>query len=259
MGANRYGVGDLVPAFKAVGAERVKLMDIMIDQTRLLLDAASTMKAPRQAGLKGLLLLLCGRSKSRGFWCLPHGVGELAMVCLVLFIGTLCFSAKAAKLDEVRTVDDEIVMVRWLDGEVEWKDTGTGPNAFRGLEDSAGEVIHKFAPPLDTAAAVNVDNYSIASTSDTQYATPTKPLAAYRKTKVSGTDRGWPNCNCTLEHTIFLKLPKKLRARRQVHAEHRPVRQQRQGLAGVHVRRLLQRLRGHPREPHRLQPGSSPR
>lgn len=136
----------------------------------------------------------------------PH----VLIVCLALCIGVLCASARAAKLVEVRTVDDEIAMVHWIDGEVEWKDTGTGPTAFKGLA-SAGEVIHNFPPPLDTTAAVNVDNYKLVSTGDAQYATPTRPLAAYRKTKVSGTDRGWPNCNVTLEHTIFLKLPKKLR------------------------------------------------
>ena len=168
------------------------------------------MKAPREARLKGLLFLRCDRAKSRSFRPWPRGAGQLTTVCLVLFSGTLGFSAKAARLAEVRTVDDEIVMVHWLDSEVEWKDTGTGPSAFRGLEGSAGEVIHSFPPPLDTAAAVAVDNYRIVSTSDPHYDTPTKPLAAYRKTKVSGTDRAWPNCNCTLEHTIFLKLPNKL-------------------------------------------------
>jgi len=83
---------------------------------------------------------------------------HLPIACLVLCIGVLSSSARAAKLIEVRTVDDEIVMVHWCDGEVEWKDTGTGPTAFKGL-DSAGEVIHKFPPPLNTTAAVNVDNY----------------------------------------------------------------------------------------------------
>ena len=129
---------------------------------------------------------------------------------LVLCLGVHCASARAAKLVELGTVDEEIVMVHWLDGEVEYKDTGIGPNAFRTI-DSAGEVIHAFKPPLDTAAAIKVDNYKLASTTDKQYATPTKPLAAYRKTKVNGTDRAWPDCNCTLEHTIFLKLPSKLK------------------------------------------------
>lgn len=27
----------------------------------------------------------------------------------------------------------------------------------------------------------------------------------------SGTHRGWPDCNCALEHTVYLRLPKKLR------------------------------------------------
>lgn len=128
---------------------------------------------------------------------------------LVLSLCGLSLPARAAKLTEVRTMDDEIVMVHWLDSEVEWKDTGTGPTAFRGL-DSAGEIIHPFAPALDTAAAVRLENYTLASAADPQYATPAKPVAAYRKTKVSGTDRGWPNCRCAFEHTIFLKLPNKL-------------------------------------------------
>jgi hypothetical protein len=104
------------------------------------------MKAPHQPWLKGLLLFRCDRSQSRGFWFLPRWAGELAMMYLVLFIETLSFSAKAAKLGEVRTVDDEIVMVRWLDSEVEWKDTGTGPNAFR-LAVQARQV-HHFPPKL---------------------------------------------------------------------------------------------------------------
>jgi len=97
------------------------------------------MKPLPPARLKGLRLL-CDRARWCGSWFLPRRVGDLAMTCLVLLSGILVFSAKAAKLAEVRTVDDEIVMVRWLDSEVEWKDTGTGPGAFRGLEESAGEV-----------------------------------------------------------------------------------------------------------------------
>jgi hypothetical protein len=125
-------------------------------------------------------------------------------------IGLLCLSAYGSKLVEVRTVDDETVMAVWHDDEVEWKDTGTGPKAYLGGCDSAGEVIHKFAPPLDTTAAVTAENYTLTSAADPNYAGGAHPSAAYRKTKVSGTDRGWPDCACTLEHTIYLKLPKKL-------------------------------------------------
>lgn len=132
------------------------------------------------------------------------------MAITALNVAILCAPAKASKLVEVRTADDETVMVYWHDAEVEWKDTGTGPNAFRGGCDSAGEVIHKFNPPLDTSAAVSPDSYELSSATDRQYAAATHPVAAHRKTKVSGTDRAWPDCNCTLEHTIYLRLPKKL-------------------------------------------------
>jgi len=128
----------------------------------------------------------------------------------VLCLAILCAPALGSRLIDVRTVDDETVMVTWHDAEVEWKDTGTGPKAFRGGCDSAGEVIHKFNPPLDTAAAVSPDSYGLTSVTDKRYATATRPTAAHRKTKVSGTDRGWPDCNCTLEHTIYLTLPNRL-------------------------------------------------
>ncbi len=135
---------------------------------------------------------------------------RLLVPCFALSLAMLCAPARGAKLIDVRTVDEEIVMVYWHDAEVEYKDTGTGPTAFHGGCDSAGEVIHKFNPPLDTAAAVKADSYEVTSATDAQYAAATHPVAVSRKTKVSGTDRAWPDCNCTLEHTVYLKLPKKL-------------------------------------------------
>ena len=93
--------------------------------------------------------------------------------CL-LCVALPCASAGASALVDVRTVDDEMVMACWRDGEVEYRDTGTGPTAFKGL-DSAGEVIHKFDPPLDTAAAVNPANYTLTSATDAGYASPSRP------------------------------------------------------------------------------------
>jgi hypothetical protein len=71
-------------------------------------------------------------------------------------------------------------------------------------------VIHKFDPPVDTAAAVQAENYTLSSPGDRNYQAGAKPTAALRKSKVSGADRYWPDCNCTIEHTIYLALPNKL-------------------------------------------------
>ena len=131
-------------------------------------------------------------------------------VVLALCIGTGWGVASAAKLVDVRVVDDEHLQVHILDSETEWKDTGTGKNAFHGGCDSAGEVIHKFNPPLDTAEAAKGENYEITSASDKNYATAAHPTKAFRKSKVNGTDRGWPDCNCSIEHFIYLELPSKM-------------------------------------------------
>ena len=124
--------------------------------------------------------------------------------------GALCAPAWGAKLTEVRTVDDEHVMIHWLDGEIQYKDDGQGPTAFMGHETAGGEVITKYEPALDTKAATSTESYALTSADDGNYAAAVHPVAAYRKTKVSGTDNAWPEANYTLEHTIFLKLPQKL-------------------------------------------------
>ena len=129
---------------------------------------------------------------------------------VVSLLATGTAVAHAAKLADVRIVDDEHIQIHFLDAEVEWKDTGTGPNAFHGGCDSAGEVIHKFNPPLDTASAAKLDSFEITSATDKNYLSAAHPTVAFRKSKVSGTDRAWPDCNCTIEHTLYLALPKKL-------------------------------------------------
>jgi len=131
-------------------------------------------------------------------------------IAAMMLIAGVCASASGARLVDVRSVDEQHVMVHWLDGEVEHPDDGKGPGAFGGHEDPAGDVIKRYEPPLDTARAVDPASYTISSEDDEGYAVPASPIAAYRRTKVNGTDNTWPEANYTLEHTIFLKLPHKL-------------------------------------------------
>ncbi|AIE84407.1 glycoside hydrolase family 9 protein [Fimbriimonas ginsengisoli] len=126
------------------------------------------------------------------------------------FLLALGASAHAAKLVEVRTVDDEYVMIRWQDGWVRYRDLGTGPRAFNNPEGLGDDVLEKFGLPVDTAAATDPASYSLVSTDDPGYRTPVRPVKCSRKAKVSGSAWKWPDPDYTLEHTIFLKLPKKL-------------------------------------------------
>ncbi len=170
-------------------------------------------------------------------------------------LGAWAGAAQGAKLADVRVVDDEHIQVHLLDGEVEWKDTGTGPTAFHGGCDSAGEVIHKFNPPVDTAAAVKVGELHAF-----------KP----RRQELPGgaeSDGGVPQEQGERDRPRLAQLQLHDRAhdlpgaaeedatRGEVHAEDRPWSGQRHGGQGFHVRYLFERVRGDSRQPHRVQPG----
>jgi len=128
----------------------------------------------------------------------------------VLLIAGVCASASGARLVDVRTFDEQHVMVRWLDGEVQYRDDGEGPGAFGGHENPVGDVVIRYEPALDAARAVEPASYTVSSRDDQNYAAATQPTNVYRKSKVNGTDHAWPEANYTLEHAIFLRLPHKL-------------------------------------------------
>jgi len=136
--------------------------------------------------------------------------GSLKACALAAAAAGVCASAQASKLVEVRSVDDEHIMIYWQDAKVTYQDDGKGPTAFMGHETKGGEVITTFGPPLDTTAAQTAGNYTLASADDAVYSQPLAATEAYRKTKVSGTDSRWPEAKFTLEHTVYLKLPQKL-------------------------------------------------
>ncbi len=133
-----------------------------------------------------------------------EAMGGLAAVAAM---ADLPVSAPGARLVDVRTIDEQYLMVHWFDGEVVHKDDGKGRGAFGGHEIPDGDVVIRYEPPLDTARAVEPASYTIVSQDDPAYATPTHPTRASRKSKVNGTDHTWPEANYTIEHTVFLELP----------------------------------------------------
>jgi hypothetical protein len=134
---------------------------------------------------------------------------KLAILSLLTI--ALSASAQAAKLVDVRAVDDQYVMVRWQDGWVHYRDEGTGPRAFSNPEGLAGDRLERFGLPVDTGAAASGGSYTLVSPDDPAYKLPVRPVKCSRKAKVSGTAWAWPDPDFTLEHTVYLKLPVKLR------------------------------------------------
>ncbi len=119
-------------------------------------------------------------------------------------------AASGAKFVEARAVDDEHIMVHWLDGEIEYQDDGKHPSAFMGHESMGDDRVVRYDPPLDTNAALKPQTFSVVSDDDPGFESGVAPIAAFRRAKVNGTPAVWPEPPHTLEHTVFLKLPRKL-------------------------------------------------
>ncbi|HCE44579.1 MAG TPA: glycosyl hydrolase family 5 [Lentisphaeria bacterium] len=135
---------------------------------------------------------------------------SLKFLLFSLVIAGICAPVWAAKFIEARPVDDEYVMVYWQDSAVEYKDDGKGDTAFKGPENDTRDMIKTYGQALDISTASNAASYTLTSKDDANYSTAIKPTTAFRKTKVSGVAFKWPEGLYALEHTVFLKLPKKL-------------------------------------------------
>lgn len=136
----------------------------------------------------------------------PRFLVVVAAVC------ALSVGASAAKLVEVRTVDEQTIMLYWQDGWVHYFDKAEGEKAYNNPEGVGGDRQEKFGDPLDVGTATNAASYTLTSPDDPNFRVAVKPTRASRKTKVSGTAWNWPQPDFTLEHTIYLQLPQKLQS-----------------------------------------------
>ncbi|MBK1880493.1 glycoside hydrolase family 9 protein [Pelagicoccus mobilis] len=116
----------------------------------------------------------------------------------------------AAKVDLVKVVDRDYLMVQILDGVVEIIEK---PETY-----SYSEETILYNPPLDTAQAATASNWTLTSNDDANYdASGQTASNAFRRTKLNGlAQRGWNtsiadwNFDTTFTHVLFLQLPSPL-------------------------------------------------
>jgi hypothetical protein len=137
------------------------------------------------------------------------------MVVFVLGL-ILAIPATASKLMKVAIVDRNYLMVTFSDGDVTYIDDGLGEGAFETRNDPQNNIIIRYGLPLDTDSSVQPKNWKIVSSEDPSYGIEGLiPLACYRKSKMNGmAQMEWKDKDFryeyTMEHTIFIKLPKPL-------------------------------------------------
>lgn len=113
------------------------------------------------------------------------------------------------KLRSVTPLDEEYIMVYIKDGEVVYRDDGTGPSACQGHDYAEGDdLLVPFGHPLDVTEAVKGRNWRLMSEDDAAYADGCSPVAVYRKSKPNNADYNWNYC---LDHWLFLKVPHPLK------------------------------------------------
>ncbi|MGK7395122.1 MAG: glycoside hydrolase family 9 protein [Candidatus Cyclobacteriaceae bacterium M3_2C_046] len=127
---------------------------------------------------------------------------------LMVLVFAAFIPTRATKVVELKAVDKDYLMIYFKDGEVFYKDDGTGPSAYSGHDYAPGDDrLVAFGEPLNVDQAVKLTSWSIKSTDDPAYHTALHPVEVYRKAKVNNTDINW---NYKLDHWFYLKLPASL-------------------------------------------------
>ena len=128
-----------------------------------------------------------------------------ALTAVMLALPANCL---ATKLLGVKVIDKDYLMVHFRDGEVHYRDNGTGPSAYLGHSFSEGDdTLLVFGERLKVAEIQKAAGWLISSKDDKTFAAA-QPLAVWRKSKPMNTDN---TLTSELDHWIFLHLPKSLR------------------------------------------------
>ena len=120
-----------------------------------------------------------------------------------LFAATLLsgLTAHATRFKGLQAIDRETLLVRFQDGDVRYRDDGTGESAFLGHSFAEGDDTLVVFPPRFTP--VDASQWTITS-DDPSFGTM-QALAAWRKSKPMHVDH---TLTGELDHWIFLRLPR---------------------------------------------------
>jgi len=119
-----------------------------------------------------------------------------------------CVRVGATRFVDLKVIDKDYLMVHFRDGEVHYRDDGTGPSAYLGHSFSEGDdTLLVFGQRLDAEIAARSQEWTISSVDDKSFST-CQPVKVWRKSKPMNIDH---TLTAELDHWIFLELPKSMR------------------------------------------------
>ena len=114
----------------------------------------------------------------------------------------------ATKFLKLSVIDKDYLMLHFRDGEVRYRDDGTGPSAYLGHTFVEGDdTLKVFGERLNTALAASAGQWAISSADDASFGSR-KAVSAHRKSKPMNTDN---TLTSELDHWIFLQLPQSMK------------------------------------------------
>ena len=128
----------------------------------------------------------------------------------VVLVVVLMTSAQAAatKVLGLHVIDKNYLMVHFRDGEVHYRDDGTGPSAYLGHSFSEGDdTLLVFGERLKADRAQQAALWRISSSDDKGFGI-VRPQHVWRKSKPMNTDH---TLTSELDHWLFLQLPKSMK------------------------------------------------
>ena len=113
--------------------------------------------------------------------------------------------AEATRLMGLYVIDESTLMLHLRDGEVRYRDDGTGGSAYLGHSFVEGDdTLLSFGQRLRTDRAQTASGWRITSDDDRKYGRQ-RPTAVWRKSKPMNTNH---DLRSELDHWLFLCLPK---------------------------------------------------
>ena len=116
--------------------------------------------------------------------------------------------AHATRFLGIHVIDKQYLMLHFRDGEVHYRDNGTGPSAYLGHSFAEGDdTLLVFGERLNGDVARQVALWQISSSDDKTFA-DAQPVNVWRKSKPMNTDHTLTSEN---DHWLFLQLPQAMR------------------------------------------------
>ncbi len=133
-----------------------------------------------------------------------------SLVSYLLFVLFLFspLSSYATKLLRLNVIDQDYLMLHFRDGEVRYRDNGTGPSAYLGHTFVEGDdTLKVFGERFLPKIASQPDAWIISSDDDKTFGIQ-KALKVSRKSKPMNTDN---TLTSELDHWVFLRLPQSMK------------------------------------------------